>query len=166
MPTIKHTILLVEDELHLHEALKLNLTMEGYEVSSAYDGPKALQQIQGASFDLIILDIMLPGIDGYSIIETVRIHNNNTPILILSAKNTSANRVQGLKIGADDYMTKPFNLEELLLRVSKLIQKSGGAVDTSYTYNLNSSLNEVSHPDYTKTMLYDTDGVLTGFNVS
>ena len=125
MPTIKHTILLVEDELHLHEALKLNLTMEGYEVSSAYDGPKALQQIQGASFDLIILDIMLPGIDGYSIIETVRIHNNNTPILILSAKNTSANRVQGLKIGADDYMTKPFNLEELLLRVSKLIQKSG-----------------------------------------
>jgi two-component system alkaline phosphatase synthesis response regulator PhoP len=68
---------------------------------------------------------MLPGIDGYSIIETVRIHNNNTPILILSAKNTSANRVQGLKIGADDYMTKPFNLEELLLRVSKLIQKSG-----------------------------------------
>ena len=125
MSTLKHSILLVEDELHLHEALKLNLTLEGYVVSSAYDGPKALQQIQGASFDLIILDIMLPGIDGYSIIETVRIHNNNTPILILSAKNTSANRVQGLKIGADDYMTKPFNLEELLLRVSKLIQKSG-----------------------------------------
>jgi two-component system alkaline phosphatase synthesis response regulator PhoP len=68
---------------------------------------------------------MLPGIDGFSIIENVRIHNNNTPILILSAKNSSANRVQGLKIGADDYMTKPFNLEELLLRVSKLIQKSG-----------------------------------------
>lgn len=124
MSTQKHTILLVEDELHLHEALKLNLTLEGYEVSSAYDGPKALQQIQGASFDLIILDIMLPGIDGYSIIETVRIHNNNTPILILSAKNTSANRVQGLKLGADDYLIKPFNLEELLLRVSKLIQKS------------------------------------------
>ena len=125
MSTQKHTILLVEDEQHLHEALKLNLTLEDYEVSSAYDGPKALQLIQGASFDLIILDIMLPGIDGFSIIENVRIHNNNTPILILSAKNSSANRVQGLKIGADDYMTKPFNLEELLLRVSKLIQKSG-----------------------------------------
>ena len=125
MSTQKHTILLVEDEQHLHEALKLNLTLEEYEVSSAYDGPKALQLIQGASFDLIILDIMLPGIDGFSIIENVRIHNNNTPILILSAKNSSANRVQGLKIGADDYMTKPFNLEELLLRVSKLIQKSG-----------------------------------------
>ena len=65
MSTLKHSILLVEDELHLHEALKLNLTLEGYVVSSAYDGPKALQQIQGASFDLIILDIMLPGIDGY-----------------------------------------------------------------------------------------------------
>lgn len=127
MSTLKHSILLVEDELHLHEALKLNLTLEGYVVSSAYDGPKALQQIQGASFDLIILDIMLPGIDGYSIIETVRIHNNNTPILILSAKNTSANRVQGLKLGADDYLTKPFNLEELLLRVSKLIQKTNTA---------------------------------------
>lgn len=121
----KHAILLVEDELHLHEALKLNLTLEGYEVSSAFDGPKALYQIQHARFDLIILDIMLPGMDGFSIIETVRLHNNETPILILSAKNTSANRVQGLKLGADDYLTKPFNLEELILRVSKLIQKSG-----------------------------------------
>ena len=120
----KHTILVVEDELHLHEALKLNLELEGYEVSSAFDGHNALNQIQHAHFDLIILDVMLPGMDGYTIIESVRLHHINTPILILSAKNTSANRVQGLKLGADDYLTKPFNLEELLLRVSKLIQKS------------------------------------------
>lgn len=120
----KNTILLVEDEQHLHEALKLNLELEGYDVSSAFDGPKALFQIQHAHFDLIILDIMLPGMDGYSILETIRINNNQTPVLILSAKNTSANRVQGLKLGADDYLTKPFNLEELILRVSKLIQKS------------------------------------------
>lgn len=124
MNTKKHSILLVEDELHLHDALKLNLEIEGYEVISALDGPKALQHIQQGIFDLIILDIMLPGIDGYSILETVRLNNNHTPILILSAKNTSANRVQGLKLGADDYLIKPFNLEELLLRVSKLIQKS------------------------------------------
>lgn len=124
MSTIKHSILLVEDELHLHDALKLNLELEGYDVTSALDGPKALQHIQQGIFDLIILDIMLPGIDGYAILETVRLNNNDTPILILSAKNTSANRVQGLKLGADDYLTKPFNLEELLLRVSKLIQKS------------------------------------------
>lgn len=120
----KFEILLVEDEVHLHDALKLNLEMEGYTVSSAFEGPNALKQIQQAHFDLIILDVMLPGLDGFAITETIRLNNINTPILILSAKNTSANRVQGLKLGADDYLTKPFNLEELLLRVSKLIQKS------------------------------------------
>jgi len=120
----KYSILLVEDEVHLHDALILNLSLEGYEVSSAYDGPEALHQIEHAHFDLIILDVMLPSLDGFSITEIVRLKNINTPILILSAKNTSANRVQGLRIGADDYMTKPFNLEELLLRVSKLIQKA------------------------------------------
>ena len=119
----KHSILLVEDEEHLHEALKLNLEMEGYEVDSAYDGAEALKQIQSAHYDLIILDIMLPSLDGFSITERLRLNNNQTPILILSAKNTSSNRVQGLKLGADDYLTKPFNLEELLLRVAKLIQK-------------------------------------------
>jgi two-component system alkaline phosphatase synthesis response regulator PhoP len=120
----KYSILLVEDEEHLHEALKLNLEMEGYEVDSAYDGGEALKKIQSAHYDLLILDIMLPSLDGYSITEHMRLNNNQTPILIVSAKNTSANRVQGLKLGADDYLTKPFNLEELLLRVSKLIQKN------------------------------------------
>ena len=119
----KFEILLVEDEENLHDALKLNLEMEGYSVSSSYDGAHALKQIQSAHFDLIILDIMLPSLDGFAITETVRLHNIETPILILSAKNSSANRVQGLKLGADDYLTKPFNLEELLLRVTKLIQK-------------------------------------------
>ena len=119
----KSSILLVEDEEHLHEALKLNLEMEGYEVDSAFDGQEALKQIQSAHYDLILLDIMLPSLDGFSITERLRLNNNQTPILILSAKNTSANRVQGLKLGADDYLTKPFNLEELLLRVNKLIQK-------------------------------------------
>jgi two-component system alkaline phosphatase synthesis response regulator PhoP len=124
MSAPKSNILLVEDELHLHEALKLNLEMEEYEVTSAFEGPRALHLIQHSHFDLIILDVMLPGLDGFSIIETVRLNNIETPILVLSAKNTSINRVQGLKLGADDYLTKPFNLEELLLRVGKLIQKS------------------------------------------
>jgi two-component system alkaline phosphatase synthesis response regulator PhoP len=120
----KPSILLVEDEEHLHEALRLNLEMEGYEVDSAFDGGDALKKIQSAHYDLLILDIMLPSLDGFSITERMRLNNNQTPILILSAKNTSANRVQGLKLGADDYLTKPFNLEELLLRVAKLIQKN------------------------------------------
>ena len=127
----KHSILLVEDEEHLHEALKLNLEMEGYEVDSAYDGGEALKLIQSAHYDLIILDIMLPSLDGFSITERMRLNNNQTPILILSAKNTSANRVQGLKLGADDYLTKPFNLEELILRVAKLIQKQAQQAKTT-----------------------------------
>jgi two-component system alkaline phosphatase synthesis response regulator PhoP len=127
----KYSILLVEDEEHLHEALKLNLEMEGYEVDSAYDGQEALKQIQSAHYDLVILDIMLPSLDGFSITERMRLNNNQTPILILSAKNTSANRVQGLKLGADDYLTKPFNLEELLLRVAKMIQKHSLQANTT-----------------------------------
>ena len=120
----KYHIFLVEDEELLHEALKLNLEFEGYEVSSAMDGKIALDTLQNAVFDLIILDIMLPNVDGFTIIEKLRLNNNLTPILVLSAKNSSFNRVQGLKLGADDYLNKPFNLEELLLRVAKLIQKA------------------------------------------
>jgi two-component system, OmpR family, alkaline phosphatase synthesis response regulator PhoP len=118
------TILLVEDEENLQEALKLNLELENYEVSCASDGPEALKKVEQEYFDLIILDIMLPEIDGISVCETIRIKNIPVPILMLSAKSTSADRVMGLKKGADDYMTKPFNLEELLLRVEKLIEKN------------------------------------------
>jgi two-component system, OmpR family, alkaline phosphatase synthesis response regulator PhoP len=120
----KHSILLVEDEKNLHDALKLNLEMEGYVVSSAYDGPEALDIFHKEHFDLIVMDIMLPELDGISVIETIRLENNDVPVLILSAKNSSSDRVLGLKKGADDYLSKPFNLEELLLRVEKLIEKS------------------------------------------
>jgi two-component system alkaline phosphatase synthesis response regulator PhoP len=120
----KRSILLVEDEENLHEALKLNLELEGYDVTSAYDGAAALKALQAEYFDLLILDVMLPEMDGINVTETVRLNNNEVPILILSAKNSSADRVLGLKKGADDYLTKPFNLEELLLRVQKLIEKN------------------------------------------
>ena len=124
MATKKFSILLVEDEENLHEALKLNLELEGYEISSSYDGAQALKMISQEHFDLLILDVMLPEIDGITVCETIRLNNTELPILILSAKNSSADRVLGLKKGADDYLTKPFNLEELLLRVDKLIKKS------------------------------------------
>ncbi|MBX3239700.1 MAG: response regulator transcription factor [Chitinophagaceae bacterium] len=117
-------ILLVEDEENLQEALKLNLELEGYEVSCASDGTEALKKISEEYFDLIILDIMIPGIDGIGVAENVRLNNNEVPILMLSAKSSSAEKVLGLKKGADDYITKPFNLEELLLRVKKLISKN------------------------------------------
>jgi len=127
----KSSILLVEDEENLHEALKLNLELEGYVVTSSFDGASALQTLRNEYFDLIILDVMLPEIDGISVTETIRISNNEVPVLILSAKNSSADRVLGLKKGADDYLTKPFNLEELLLRVDKLIHKNKKIQDKS-----------------------------------
>ncbi|MDX2047286.1 MAG: response regulator transcription factor [Chitinophagaceae bacterium] len=120
----KASILLVEDEENLQEALKLNLELEGYEVSCAADGTDALKKTNEEYFDLIILDVMLPEVDGISVCESIRIKNNQVPVLMLSAKSSSADRVLGLKKGADDYLTKPFNLEELLLRVQKLIEKN------------------------------------------
>ena len=115
---------MVEDEENLHESLKLNLELQGYEVTSAFDGTHALKAVKVEYFDLIVLDIMLPEVDGISVAETIRISNNEVPILMLSARNTSSDIVLGLKKGAHDYLTKPFNLEELLLRIQKLIEKN------------------------------------------
>jgi two-component system, OmpR family, alkaline phosphatase synthesis response regulator PhoP len=123
MPEKKISILLVEDEENLQEALKLNLELEDYEVTVADNGLSALDAVQKEYFDVMILDVMLPELDGISVCENIRLQNNDIPILILSAKSSSADRVLGLKKGADDYLTKPFNLEELLLRVNKLVQK-------------------------------------------
>lgn len=120
----KKSILLVEDEENLQEALRLNLELEGYEVTSAYDGAEAMKAVHAEYFDLIILDVMLPELDGISVCENIRLQGNDVPILILSARNSGVDRVLGLKKGADDYLTKPFNLEELLLRVHKLIHKN------------------------------------------
>src|SRR4051812_10124602 len=118
------SLLVVEDEESLREALKLNLELENYEVTVAVNGPQALKAVKNEFFDLIILDIMLPEMDGLAVCETIRMQHNQVPILFLSARNTGADRVAGLKKGGDDYLTKPFNLEELLLRVDKLISKN------------------------------------------
>jgi two-component system alkaline phosphatase synthesis response regulator PhoP len=117
-------ILVVEDEEHILEPLKLNLELEGYKVVGVQDGLSAIKRFKEESFDLIILDIMLPEMDGITVCESIRLHNNEVPILFLSARNSGEDRVLGLKKGGDDYLTKPFNLEELMLRVSLLIHKS------------------------------------------
>lgn len=119
-----YRILLVEDEEHLLEALKLNLELEGYHVTTATDGKKALRLFKEERLNLVILDVMLPEIDGFKVAETIRLENTEVPILFLTAKNTSEDRVAGLKRGADDYLTKPFNLEELILRVGILVKRS------------------------------------------
>jgi two-component system alkaline phosphatase synthesis response regulator PhoP len=133
----KASILIAEDEESLRETLKLNLELEGYEVTGVDNGPEVLKMVKNEYFDLIILDIMLPEMDGITVCETIRMQHNDVPVLFLSARNTGKDRVEGLKKGGDDYLTKPFNLEELLLRVDKLIVKNkkikdpqGGSLDT------------------------------------
>ena len=117
-------ILLVEDEEQIRKLVKMNLELEGYEVVSVDNGRKAIDIIEGQHFDLMILDVMLPEVDGFQICQKVRLNNTKVGIIILSAKDTSQDRITGLKYGADDYLTKPFNLEELLLRVSNLLKRS------------------------------------------
>lgn len=122
--THKASLLVAEDEESLREALKLNLELEGYEVTTVDNGPAVIKMVKNEYFDLIILDIMLPEMDGITVCETIRMQRNDVPILFLSARNSGADRVLGLKKGGDDYLTKPFNLEELLLRVDKLVTKN------------------------------------------
>jgi len=117
-------ILLVEDEVHLCDVIRLNLDLEGYDVTSVYDGKSALVEVDNKRFDLVQLDIMLPEIDGFKVCESIRLRNMNVPILIISAKGGSQDKIQGLKLGADDYLAKPFNLEELLLRVKNLLKRA------------------------------------------
>ncbi len=120
----KASILLVEDEENLQEALKLNLELEDYDVQAVSNGLDALKAIEQAYYDLIILDVMLPGMDGITVCEHIRLQNIDVPVLFLSARNTPEDRIRGLKKGGDDYITKPFDLEELLLRVKILITKN------------------------------------------
>lgn len=117
-------ILLVEDEDHLADAITLNLELENHQVVWANNGKKALDAFKSERFDLILLDVMLPEIDGFTVCETIRLENGQIPILMMTAKGASSDRINGLKIGADDYLVKPFDLEELLLRVNKLLKRS------------------------------------------
>lgn len=124
-------ILLVEDEENIRELVKLNLELDNYEVVSVGNGREALKIVAEQHFDLIILDVMLPELDGFQVCEQIRLSNRVVPILFLTAKDTAADRIAGLKRGGDDYLTKPFHLEELLLRVQKLIQRTSKQPDVS-----------------------------------
>jgi two-component system, OmpR family, alkaline phosphatase synthesis response regulator PhoP len=117
----KKRILIIEDETHIAEGLRLNLLLQGYEILLATDGLSGLYMYKTDQPDLVVLDIMLPGMDGLSVLKKIREEDERIPILILSAKNASDDKVQGLYFGVDDYMTKPFNLEEFILRVERLL---------------------------------------------
>ncbi len=117
-------ILIIEDEDHIAEGLRLNLALQGYAVSVAADGLAGLAQWREWGPDLIVLDIMLPGMDGLTVLQTIRLEDQRLPILILSARGAPEDKIKGLSFGVDDYMAKPFNLEELLLRVDRLLTRT------------------------------------------
>jgi DNA-binding response OmpR family regulator len=124
----KH-VLIIEDDPHIAEGIQLNLKLKGYQVSIASDGPSGLQLWREGRQDLIVLDIMLPGIDGLSILRNIRLENQRIPILILSAKGDIEDKLEGLSHGVDDYMSKPFNLDEFLLRVDRLLLRGDWSRD-------------------------------------
>lgn len=119
----KKRILVIEDEVHIADGIGLNLRLQGYEAKISADGIDGLNQWRSWKPDLIILDIMLPMIDGFSILKTIREQDEKIPILILSARGDTKDKVKGLKYGVDDYLAKPFDLEEFLLRVERLLRK-------------------------------------------
>jgi two-component system alkaline phosphatase synthesis response regulator PhoP len=116
-------ILIVEDESHIALGIKDNLELEGYEAEIAPTGPDALDRYRGSSFDLIILDVMLPGMDGLSVCDRIRKEGGRLPILFLTARDRDLDRIKGLEAGGDDYLTKPFNLKELLLRIQAMFRR-------------------------------------------
>ncbi len=116
-------ILVIEDELHIAEGIRLNLQLQGYEVQVAESGTAGLAAWKQWEPDLVVLDIMLPGIDGISVLKSIRLEDERLPVLILSAKSSAEDRVKGLALGVDDYLSKPFNLDEFLLRVERLLKR-------------------------------------------
>ena len=123
-------ILIVDDERVLLEQLKQILSRERYIVETAVDGESALDRLFESSFDLIILDIMIPEIDGLTVLKRAREAGIGTPVLMLTAKGDIEDRIKGLDLGADDYMPKPFSLDELLARIRALLRRSGSQAET------------------------------------
>jgi DNA-binding response OmpR family regulator len=120
---MKRRILVVEDDRALRQALSYNLAREGYETHVAVDGEQALAAGRDPGLDLVLLDLMLPGMSGLEVLRRLRAENVTTPVIIISAKGDELDRVVGLKVGADDYVTKPFSRPELLARIEAVLRR-------------------------------------------
>ncbi len=138
----KKRILVVEDDHHIAEGLQLNLSLQGYDVRLAFNGVSGLQAWKEWQPDLVVLDIMLPGIDGLSVLQSIRLENEKIPILILSAKTEIDYKVKGLSYGVDDYLTKPFSLDEFLLRVERLLKRASWTRDLRTVTDKDSGFNK------------------------
>lgn len=130
-------ILIIEDDAHIAEGLKLNLSLQGYAVTIAATGTLGLRLWKEWHPHLIVLDIMLPALDGLSILRHIRLEDERLPILILSAKGEADDRIKGFSFGADDYLAKPFNLEEFLLRVDRLLTRASWVQANSLGRSIN-----------------------------
>jgi two-component system alkaline phosphatase synthesis response regulator PhoP len=151
-------LLVIEDEISLAETLKLNLELENYSVEICNDGSKAIEQINNFKPDLLLLDIMLPGINGVDIFKLLRSKGYNMPVIFLTAKNQFNEKIEGLKLGADDYITKPFDLEELLLRINIILKRVYPLIEASKVFKfkhgeINFNTYEVTTKDNTIEML-------------
>lgn len=120
--------LVVEDEKYMNRIISKKLKVEGYSVDSCYDGEEALNYIKSTSYDIIIMDIMMPQKNGYEVLKEIRYEGNSVPVLFLTAKDALEDRVKGLDLGADDYLVKPFHFEELMARIRVMIRRSHGKV--------------------------------------
>ena len=132
---MKSHILYVEDDESLGFVTRDNLELQGYRITHCEDGQTALELIKKEQFDLCILDVMLPEVDGFTIAEEIRKYDINTPIIFLSAKSLKEDKIHGLKIGGDDYITKPFSIEELILKIEVFLKRNkvtAGAVVSMY----------------------------------
>lgn len=126
---MKKRILIVEDEEKIARVLELELTYEGYEVKKAFDGLDGLSLFREEKWDLVLLDIMLPGLSGIEVLRRIRAGDTQTPIIMLTAKDSIEDKVTGLDFGANDYMTKPFQIEELLARVRVALRSTTQVVE-------------------------------------
>ena len=126
MEESKTKILLVEDETSMSNLISFKLKKEGFKIDVAGDGEEALNMYfdDNADYNVIILDLMLPVLDGLQVLSRIKKNNDKIPVLVLSAKSQEKNVIEGFKVGADDYLTKPFSPDELILRVKKLLEKS------------------------------------------
>lgn len=135
----KHRILLVEDNNHLRIVIRDYLMLNGFDVVLACDGQDGTDCINKEDFDLVILDIMMPRKDGFTIASEMRRQKNDTPVIFLTAKALNEDRIKGLQLGADDYITKPFSTEELLLRIKAILKRTGNKKATQNLQNTQST---------------------------